>query len=311
MTAEAVRQTLQRLRASMPITPTGDRDLVLGAAYGYDIAAVRPCVESLRSLGSWNCEIALFIDPTARKLQSYLQRSDIAVRPLEFPGYMERNISLVRLLSYCDFLLDRWDSGARYRYVLLTDVRDVIFQDEPFRDGCDDLEFHLEHSPPVIGTCPYNSAWIKAAFGTAVLAEMHDHPISCSGTVSGRWHGIVSYLASVVDLALNLPADVQKTTGIDQGIHNFLLHRKVPSARVMSNFARVATIGYVPPEELRLNAHGQVIGPDGAACPIVHQWDRHPGLDDHIRQQAVQRQRQRDTWLGRLKTFARSPRADR
>jgi hypothetical protein len=92
--------------------------------------------------------------------------------------------------------------------------------------------------------------------------------------------GILHYPAEMKIMLLSLPLNL--ATG-DQGVHNYLLHcGLLPEARALDNFERVATLYYVPSEELHIDMAGHVVNPGGSVSEIVHQYDIHPHLRDAI-----------------------------
>jgi hypothetical protein len=158
--------------------------------------------------------------------------------------------------------------GHAYENVMLTDVRDVIFQDDPFAfDIGGVLNCYLEDMGATLGTEPYNRRWLRTAFGDAVADELRDRPIVCAGVTIGPTALVVDYLRVMVDHLLRLPV---QTTGLDQAVHNYLLHSKrVPSALLVPNGnGTVATLGITPADEV-----GPLLG-----AAVLHQYDRHPEL---------------------------------
>jgi hypothetical protein len=259
------------------------RDIVMGCATGYKITAVRPFVESLISYGRFEGEIVLFIKPSDQELAAYLRSRNIIAVSLSEKNYPISNIHMSRYFAYLDYLRQQTARGKRYRYILLSDVRDVVFQKALFGLPCADLELHYEAMPPAIGDEPWNTGWIRREFGEEVLAILTGKRISCSGTVTGQLHGIVDYLEKIQSIMLGLPEDIRSGSGGDQAVHNYLLHYNfLPYAKVLDNFERVATLHFVGGSDLGLSAEGHVVNPDGSISEIAHQWDRHPHLSNVI-----------------------------
>lgn len=270
--------------------PKPPGDIVMGCAAGYKITTVRPFVESLISYGSFRGEIVLFIRPSDRELAAYLRSRNIIVVPLREEDYPISNVHMSRYLAYFDYLRRQTAKGKGYRYILLSDVRDVAFQKPLFGQPCADLELHYEAMPPAIGDEPWNTGWIRREFGDEVLAILTGKRISCSGTVTGQLHGIVDYLEKMKSIMLGLPKDIRSGSGGDQAVHNYLLHYNcLPYAKVLDNFERVATLHFVSGSDLGLSPEGHVVNPDGSISEIAHQWDRHPHLLNAINKKYVVR----------------------
>jgi hypothetical protein len=170
-----------------------------------------------------------------------------------------------RFLAYLDYLSS---SDVSYGNVMLTDVRDVFFQADPFGfDLGDGLNCFLEDSAETLGTQPHNRKWLQAALGRDVAQEMSGKPIVCAGVTIGPAELVLSYLEVMADFLLRLP---HQAVGLDQAVHNYVLHKGlVPGARLVPNGAGiVSTLGIVP--EPRLNA---LLG-----AAVLHQYDRHPAV---------------------------------
>jgi hypothetical protein len=111
-----------------------------------------------------------------------------------------------------------------------------------------------------------------------------DRPISCSGVTLGTTDGILRYLDALTSHFTQVPPEALQRVGIDQGIHNVLLHRgSFEGARIVPNRRLVDHLGYVPLDEIRLSDGFIVTDPAGAYCSVVHQYDRWLYLDDVIR----------------------------
>jgi hypothetical protein len=108
------------------------RDLVMGFATGYRIEVIAPFVESLISDGEFVGEAVLFIRPNDSELKAYLRERGI--RTVLFPAeaYPFSDVMLARWFAYRDYLRRRLAKGKSYRNILITDVRDVIFQNRFF-----------------------------------------------------------------------------------------------------------------------------------------------------------------------------------
>jgi len=276
------RKKIQRIRniiEALPDTlPYLGPDLIMGCACGYQIDSVRPFVESLFDSGQFRGEAVIFVGAEDKALAAFLESIGVKVFSLgiekNYPVFPPKR---ARYFAYFKYLHDAIQSGRSYRSILLTDVRDVIFQKPLFETPSTELELHYELRSVRIGTCQRNSHWISQQFGKQALASLADRPISCCGTVSGRTCGILNYLAEMQIILLTL-LPMQMADG-DQGVHNYILHSGLlPQARVLENFERVATLHHVPSEQLHVDAAGYVVNPDGSISEIVHQYDRHPHL---------------------------------
>ncbi|HLW18457.1 MAG TPA: hypothetical protein VKV69_13965, partial [Actinomycetota bacterium] len=93
--------------------------------------------------------------------------------------------------------------------------------------------------------------------------------ISCSGLTIGSSEAVLTYLALMVDHLARVPRQFK---GIDQGVHNYLLHNDlVPGARIVKNTeGPVLTVG-----TMTGSAALELLRSRRSEVRIVHQYDRH------------------------------------
>jgi hypothetical protein len=178
-----------------------------------------------------------------------------------------------RHFLYYDYLLKH---GHRFRNVLLTDVKDVVFQKDPFDFPIgDQLYVAMESTSIPIGDCVFTSGWIVAGYGEDVLDELKDKELSCAGTVLGTVEAIRRYLRSMLDQIQQM-RDAYDCA--DQAAHNLMLHRGElqPATRLYNFRGPVATVG--TEANMAANDRGQLVNEDESVIAIVHQYDRHPEL---------------------------------
>jgi hypothetical protein len=187
-------------------------------------------------------------------------------------------LSNVEVARYHWFWLYLAPLVQRYRNVLLTDVRDVLFLGDPFDfDIGDSVWSFQEDGRLTIGRQTNNRGWLMGAYGEKALDELADRPIVCSGVTIGAAPAVLGYLTVMVDELARLP---RQFAGIDQGVHNYVLHMGlVPRARLVPNGSGVLTMGLMDPAEA-----GIVLQERARNVRIVHQYDRHPALAELVRQ---------------------------
>jgi hypothetical protein len=282
----SLRDGILAFMNSLPasVTPTHG-DLILGFATGYKPYMVAPFVESLRLHGQFAGKIVLFVDPAARKMANYLRDQDIEAIAFDLSRSPVNSLLIARFFAYFEYLREQWNAGAIFNQILLTDVRDVIFQRALFGIPCDELEFYLEGpshfgAPSLIGEDSFTSRWLEIACGKQVVETLSSRAVSCAGTVSGRAFGIFNYLAQMQLLTMGLSEVALSTKwGIDQALHNYILYTGLTrTGSCKPNFARVATLGVIQGNTLTCDAKGRIVNPNGEISEIAHQWDRHRHL---------------------------------
>lgn len=187
-------------------------------------------------------------------------------RALEF--HLE-GLQTLRYELYAQFLDEL---GADADYVLLSDVRDVWFQDDPFTKPPQGLEVFLEEPTVRIGAEPFNHRWIEHLYGGKTAAQLSNNVVSCSGTTSGPRDEVLRYARS---MAVALKGRRRPMSSHDQGVHNYLLRTGAldPVEIVDNTSGRVLTMSVKMTPRLEGDL---VLSNTGAAPPVVHQYDRHP-----------------------------------
>lgn len=183
-----------------------------------------------------------------------------------------------RYFGYLDFLVRHRE---RYANVMISDLRDVVFQCDPFAQPLPaDIVFAQERCR--IGDSPINHNWIAAVYGEAVAQNLRDCMISCSGTTFGTTGGMLRYLFAMTTELANLAGhDALRTRGIDQGIHNYLIRmRPFSNAQFDTSDRLAATLGLVPDAAITCTPDALLV--DGRRTPVLHQYDRNSRALDYV-----------------------------
>lgn len=187
-----------------------------------------------------------------------------------------------RFLTWLDYLRRR--PHAR---VLLADVRDVVFQTEPFAAlPAHGLVVGMEAEGCSIGTERWNASRTRLVYGEAVLRELRDQRVSCSGVTAGDLPSMLRYLELMAEQILGLRRAAARQGWLDQALHNYVLCRRWsgPLCRLNTLEGPIATLGQVREADIRCNAGGRVVNRDASVPSIVHQYDRWPALQRQLAQ---------------------------
>ncbi|WP_319471701.1 hypothetical protein [uncultured Pseudodesulfovibrio sp.] len=254
--------------------------LILGLAAGYHYGDVRPFLSSLERSG-FTGRCVLFVSDTTRDLDRMAEHA-VTITPLAKPeGIAHLPYNALRYFLYLDYL---YSAETEFERILITDVRDVIFQDDPFAHAWPDgINCTLEDASATLGGCPYNSHWIQGHQGKETLAEVAGKRISCSGTTVADHAGMLHYLKTMTDrLVPYTPGE--RMAGYDQGVHNVLLHDgALPCLTLHDNCGPILTLASTKGEPDTDEA-GFVLNDNGKRAHMVHQYDRKPDLFKMIRQ---------------------------
>lgn len=251
-------------------------NFVLGTAIGYDKATLMPFVHSLRKHYKEN--IVFFVNCMDEELREFFHEYTIV--PYYVDPSLTSHVSICnyRHNIYRDFLTTI--SPSVVDRILITDVRDVIFQDDPFKHQTTvSLEFFLENR--TIGSDYCNGEWwIGNTYGLNVLNDIRNNIISCAGTTIGTYDGMMHYLSSLIQEIYRMESILGKHNNppiVDQACHNYLIYNNkfVDSIRFYTKSGPVATLSFnVGEYDIKFDNEDNMLNDDGSIVAIVHQWDR-------------------------------------
>lgn len=279
---------------------TGKKNAVLGILDNYSFHQVKKFFVSLRQTG-FKGDTCMFVGSnttpgTIRALRrngikvilftdtTGLPPGNLAAQKYHFPQPV--NYFNFRHYLYYDFLQKNKDV---YSHVLLTDVRDVYFQRDPFDfEQGEGLYCALEGKTKTIRECRFNGTWMEFIYGKEVLDQIGGEIISCAGTTWGTMPAILDYLERMLAEIEKLP-DAHKA--IDQAIHNYLIWKKqLPDVKFLNNDDGVIlTLSYE--HNYTIGADDLVRAANGRVVNVLHQFDRMPDL-----KQLSDKRFQPDTW---------------
>lgn len=280
---------------------------VIGLAVGYDLNVLRLFVGSLRNTGYCG-HILLGVAPdVSNSILEYLHRQQVTVHRLKWtPCEYRYNLESIVCAQPYSNLKIRWGRFPLARDwlhqcrdctgpVLVTDVRDVLFQKDPF-DGVlvDSLQLFAEH--------PYQTTLhklVKKPIRRCKHMKLNE-PMLCSGTTVGTREAILTYLDvmhhELVEWASQEDCRLINREGGDQAVHNYIYYTgKLPSSTNVIPFRSsgvvntVAVWGKLLEEQLRnrtdlkwenmsdynvTDSQGYFLESDGSRSRTVHQFDR-------------------------------------
>ena len=168
------------------------------------------------------------------------------------------------------------------KYVMLSDVRDVILQGNPFQ-SMQAAGLHTGLEGVTVASNPSNSTWIKDAYGLEVYGRLADQVSVCSGVSIGTRSDMAAYLEAFCDES----SEVMRAKGTanlpvwDQAFHiKMLLLDHYPHIKIPVN-GFISTLGMIEAHRVSINDQREVLV-DGIKPLVVHQYDRHPELSKII-----------------------------
>jgi hypothetical protein len=262
------------------------KDLIVGVIANCRFGEV---VNFVRSLAATGCpaECLLFHNGIDKDALERLASLNVTLIPFknEFPfldGPLPppaREVDLP-LSFYCSryLIYDRYLQMHRHEYnkVFVTDVRDVFFQDDPFKRIEGGVHCFLEDAGTRLAYEPYNSKWMATIAGELGLFELRNKIICCSGTTMGAIDDILQYLKEMVTVLMRVTQGV----GIDQAAHNYVVHTGLLKNVTLegNEEGAVLSMHLRSRDKTKLDGEGRVLNDSGTVPAIVHQYDRHPDL---------------------------------
>ena len=259
-------------RGASPTFAAGEHDLILGYATGYEAADVAVFVRSLRAVYAGPVVLVTDQEP---ELLAFLAAHGVESAPPRSlcDGVWRPHPVMQRFAAFDALMAERpWA-----RHVLMTDVRDVIFQADPFFPAPQGSEFFSEYDEGTLADHAFNMKYLRGVGGEAVARALSDRPCVCVGTVVGARDAMMRFCRTLLMLAAIPRSEIGGAFGADQAACNIALHLGMIEGEVKANYGRVATLGLTPGQQLTV-ADGRIVNPDGGVSAIVHQHDRHPHL---------------------------------
>jgi len=244
-----------------------EQDAVLACAVGCDLAEVAPFVRSLRAVFAG--QVILLVDrkPTLRAwLSTHGVEMVIAADRLV---HWKPHPSVARFALYAQLLQER----REIRNVVLADVRDVVFQADPFRDAPADL--HL-FKGAALGA-GLNARAMQALIGEALAQDLGKRPPVSLGVAAGPTADATRFCRAML-LLCDMPRS-NLGGGIGQAACHVIAHLGLVGGEVRPNFERVAIASC----GMRVE-DGRIRNPDDSLSPIVVGYGRSPDLAAHIKE---------------------------
>jgi hypothetical protein len=288
--------------------------ITVGFSSGYNWAQLKPWVESLKDTG-YPDEIHIVGTNMNRATIDTLTQAGVKLKLFgqvnEFGDVTAAHQGAPHVERFFYLWRHLYDLQGQFDAVLTTDVRDVIFQNDPKQHlmeyikewklvGCSEsLQYKSE---------PWGNKNLMETFGPFFHDALEDSVILNVGVISGQYKWVLGLLLNIFQMSINRPISI-----VDQAVYNFIManepflsNTKVTGLRsqyaVQLGTTYEAVIagsgdlgqqcrndpealeGYMgmfldPQPEYK---DGKVYNSGGQEICIVHQWDRVPQLKQAI-----------------------------
>ncbi len=205
-------------------------------------------------------------------------------KPLERERIEALTSPLTQFMVKRFFLIKQLLAHLPHEQVMIADVRDIIFQSDPFA-ALDNDTIVTGIEPLTNADSEINQKWIRRTYSDAIFEEMADKKVACAGVTFGSRRAMNQYIQEMLEETFdNLPKIIDML-GADQAIHIRLFYyrlRGLSRALESNGVGSIATLHFSDLEEFSV-ANGRIDNRQGKPLAVVHQYDRHPDLALELR----------------------------
>jgi hypothetical protein len=247
------------------------KNLIMGTISYYRWEDIKPFFKSLEKTG-FSGEVTIFIEYVDEKTKKRLKNLNYKVNMVPFQRVGLEKIFIIndyRYYLYHNFLNENSD---RYNNILLTDVRDVYFQADPFNANWSSDAITVAKECLNVSDEFWNTKWILKKYGSHIYSSLQDKTILCSGTTFGSAILISQYINKMVESLFYGEYHPMS----DQAVHNYLIYsRKIEPVIFADNYqGPIMTLGLENEWNIKINQDRKVLLNNGDVAPILHQYDR-------------------------------------
>lgn len=294
------------------------KDMIVGVVDNYDWDKIKYWANSIEQSGfdGYKALIVYNMNKETVNVLTEKQFMLIGVSPFDdakgFVFQGNSNIMVDRFLHINHFL-SMLDDPQMVDRVIITDVRDVVFQSNP-TDWLN--EYFVSGFDMIVGSenMTYeNEPWgrnnLTRSFGDYFFDRMKDHPIFCAGVIGGDMQSVKDFCLNLWLICRGLNPHVEGGGGPDQAAMNIMLGMEVYRYTTMTtgpgagwvlhagtSFPAIQAGSGGIGEEYRRNPNMKIdfleeleytikdnsINIDDKKVVILHQWDRVPAWKQMI-----------------------------
>lgn len=244
------------------------QNVIFTTCVDYDVGHVKPFFTSCRKY--FHGRIVVVCPHPSDDLKSFFVSHNVEVISPITSFESRGRVMTERFRTMFNFITKEI---SNFDQCFFTDVRDVLFQGNPFVGAS--LKLRVFEESKLIVDCKINREWVEKAYGKAVFEQVKNYRALCAGTTFASYDGACEYLQLLLSEADKIGA---KWTGLDQAIHNVIVRtEKISGVKVEQNgFSAVQTMS--GQTRFVFDENWNIINFDGTQCPVLHQYDRHPIL---------------------------------
>lgn len=278
------------------------KDVVVGCITNYNFDKIKPWVNSLDRSGFTGDKVMLAYNVDYETVNELYTRGYTIFtfgRDENKKSYVYNkrfNIVVERFLhmSFCLRQLT-----TKYRYLITTDVKDVVFQTNPsvwLENNLGDKEINVATESIRYKDEDWGINNLLNSFGVDIASQLKDNLIYNCGTLSGKFDSMLDLFLNIYMLCNGTSHTIEGGGGPDQAALNVLLNMKAYKDITKFNMSEdgwAAQLGTTGPqifgkygeklvEKTPIMCDNVVCTSTGVPFPLVHQYDRVPEWNDII-----------------------------
>lgn len=282
------------------------KDIVIGCITNYNFDKIKYWVNSLDRSGftgdkimiCYNIDYDVVEELTKRGYIIFGFHKNDEARRLEY-NKKDFNICLERFIHIWYFL-NNLQNKEQYRYVISTDVKDVVFQSNPsewLEKNIGNKKINVASESLKYKDEPWGTHNLYQSFGPLIHQNNNENTIYNAGTISGEFNTFVDLCLNIFLACGGAPSNVPGGGGPDQAALNVLLN--LQPYKDITNFAtsesgyaaqlgttadpnKIEEFKKVLLEPTPYLEDGIVKTSTGVPFSIVHQYDRVPAWKNII-----------------------------
>ena len=267
------------------------RDLIIGCSTNYDWSKLKYWVNSINKSGFEGDKVLILMNCDKETIQKVTEAGFAIIGMkqdeegnLTYSSNMP--VHTERFLHIYNFLKDR-----DYRFVITTDVKDVVFQKNPIQyleKNCMDKNLVFASESILYKDEPWGDQNLKETFGQYIYEQFRNEEIYNVGVLAGHGYAIRDLALNIFVSCLNRPIPI-----CDQSTFNFMISRNPYNA--ISHYAKsemgwAAQLGTTGDPTKAEQFYSLLLEPKprlidglvttsvGEEFHIVHQYDRVPEM---------------------------------
>jgi hypothetical protein len=196
------------------------KNLIIGGIFNYGINQIKPWVLSIEETMP-DAHRVMCVSNINQETRDWLKEKKFEL--VEMP---QANIPVhvLRFLSIYEYLRNNW---AKYDYVITTDVKDVIFQKDPFEwmdynnVGRSTVKLVAPSEAMYYKDEPWNRDNLRAAYGDYFYETLgfKNMQICCCGVIGGTSEYVKDLVFNMFANGINRPIPI-----VDQAVFNMLIN---------------------------------------------------------------------------------------